>query len=96
MRVWPDVVSRPLVSLLFGARPMAFDGLASLRPSERSGMEVESLKPKCNGVERLQSWRVRHGRGRNRAGAWCGVSRLLRRTQHKCRLGEAQGKMLKS
>jgi hypothetical protein len=34
---------------------MCFDGLASLRPSERSGMEAESLKPKCSGVERLQS-----------------------------------------
>jgi len=38
---------------IFG-RTAVFDGLGSLRPSERNGVELKSAKMKRNGVERMQ------------------------------------------
>jgi hypothetical protein len=55
---------------LSGCARCFFDGLASLQTSERNGTEAKSAKRKWNGVERLESWRVRHGRRRNSADTW--------------------------
>jgi hypothetical protein len=53
-----------------GAHDLFPDCLASLRPSECSGVEMQPAKLKRSGMERLQSWRVSRVRGRNRADIW--------------------------
>jgi len=53
-----------------GVHDLFPDCLASLRPSECSGVEMQPAKLKRSGMERLQSWRVSRVCGRNRADIW--------------------------
>ena len=64
-----------------------------MRLSERNGTEVELVKLKWSGVERLQSWRVRH-RAQAEACRYLARREWVRRerlspTKRKGRLGDA-------